>query len=75
LVRAPSARVFGNSNGIESFSPALTRQRLRWVHVQNHSSTLKELNHFAIALVTAPDLKTARSFLIEFHSVRAILPA
>jgi hypothetical protein len=43
--RALSPRVFPNSNGIELFSPALTRQRLRWVNVPNHSSTLKGLDH------------------------------
>ena len=47
----PVRRIFSNSNGIESFSPALTRQRLRWVNVPNHSSTLKELNHAVTDLI------------------------
>jgi REP element-mobilizing transposase RayT len=54
--RTKYARVIDNSNGIESFSPALTRQRLRWVRVQNQSSTLKELNPSGVSriLTTMP---------------------
>jgi hypothetical protein len=36
---------------------------------------MKSAAKFAMVLITSPDLKTARSFLIEFQSIRAILPA
>jgi hypothetical protein len=33
--RRPRRAANQNPNGIQSFSPALTRQRLRWVNVRN----------------------------------------
>jgi hypothetical protein len=35
---------------------------------------MKPANIFALFLVIAPDLKTTRSFLIEFQPIRGILP-
>jgi hypothetical protein len=45
-----AGRAFQNPNGIPSSSPALTRQRLRWVNAPPNSSTLKGLNQTVVSI-------------------------
>jgi hypothetical protein len=46
-IRAPLAACFPIPTEL-NHSAQRCAPALRWVHVQNHSSTLKELNHFAV---------------------------